>query len=84
MDAKLRVTLDKEVYVVAHDFQLKYLGTMFRAYVIEDAFQSRGNFIAQHLTSVLWAPYDVIFTRVHHVVIGLETLHVNVISQGVN
>jgi hypothetical protein len=69
VDSKLGVDLDKKMHVIRHDFEFNDLCHQFVTDSVYNLFKACIDAVYKDGTAVLWAPDNVIFTGVYHVVV---------------
>ena len=69
MDTKLGVDLDEKMHVIRHDFEFNDLCRQFVTDRMYNLFKARINAVCENGTTMLWAPDNVIFTGLNHIVV---------------
>ena len=71
MDAKLRIYLDQQMYMIWHDFQRDDLGSILRRCLTNDLLTAFGDFAFEHFTTIFRTPNTVVFAAADNVVVRL-------------
>ncbi|KWT83457.1 hypothetical protein ASN18_2207 [Candidatus Magnetominusculus xianensis] len=72
MYAELRVYLDKQRYMVWHDFHFDDVCPNVQCFLLNELFKPVYNSINKNFAPILWTPDNMVFAGIHNVVIRLK------------